>query len=206
MRTIIIPLILAVFTTAAGAAPIVFYNDSSLTTPATYPNLGASGSQTRYFGLDSATDDLLTVSIDLDIGTVDEGTYIQVNGTAIVDITRMDTNSGGPVGMTPGLNQPWTASGTGPRAIFTLTSSGVTLEGLINSGDVSYTSITITAPVTNPVFVDGMNSIVVTNRNVSGPGGTTGWALAGTVNPIPEPSTIAVICLGCLGLIRRSRR
>ena len=105
--------------------------------------------------------------------------------------------------MTPGLFQPWNANGTGlPRAVFTLNPSAITIEGLINNTDTAYTTLTITNPVTLPVFLDGTNQLVVQNLNASGPGGTTGVVLTGSVVHVPEASSLSLLLLGLAGLLR----
>jgi hypothetical protein len=197
-------LVIAVFSAAqAQAVPIPFSNPN----PA---NIGANQTASSNFTLNAATQDLSTVSIQFDLGEVDEGVDIAINGTTIVSLPRMDTNSGGPVGITPGLNQPWNDDGTRPRAIFSITAGSVVLTGLINQNDATYSAITITAPITLPVFQDGVNTFDIKNNNVSGPGGSRNMALSGTVRlrsmAIPEPATISLGLLGIGGLMMRRRR
>lgn len=195
-------LIVAAFGVAqAHAIPIVFDDP-------TPPNIGSNGMTSTNFTLDESTQDISSAVIQFDLGEVDEGIQVMINGTTLFDIPRMDTNSGGPVGITPGLNGPWSDDGSRPRAIFTISETDISVVGLINANDGAYTPLTITAAVTMPTFIDGVNEIKITNNNVSGPGGSRNMALSGTVQPppVPEPATAALGLIGLAGLAGATMR
>jgi len=189
--SLVLAAVMCVGANTASAVPIVFSD-------ATPDNIGSNGSRIVTFTLDDSYQDLSTVQIQFDVGQVDEGFDVTINGTQNVAIPRFDTNPGGPIGITPGLNAPWGHDGTRPRVVSQISSSAITLTGLVNQGDATYTPLTVVAPappVTLPVFIDGTNTFRIDNNNSSGPGGTRVMAISGTVDltgppptPVPVPN------------------
>ena len=186
--TLVLVALMGVGVSTASAVPIVF-SDS------TPDNIGSNGTRNVTFALNAATDDLTSVQIQLDVGEVDEGFELLINGTSIFDVPRFDTNAGGPVGVSPGLYQPWNDDGSRPRIITQISTSAITLTGLLLQGDPAYAPLTLSVPITLPTFSDGVNTIGIKNNNSSGPGGTVNMAISGSVQPPsgpPPPTPVAV--------------
>ncbi len=85
-------------------------------------------------------------------------------------------------------------------------------EGLINNTDTVYSSLAIST-INLPTFLDGVNTIEILNNNASGPGGSTGLGLDGTIDllAVPEPASIAIwlllgVSIGSFGFFRLRKR
>lgn len=183
----------------AAAMPITFSD-------ATPNNIGSNGSTSVTFSLNAATQNIGSTQISFAVGEVDEGFGVTINGTQIFDVAAFDLNDPGhPVGVSPGLNAPWSSSGGNARILVDISATAVTLSGLINAGDGTYTALTLASAAVLPTFVDGLNTFNITNNNEFGPGGIRNMAISGTV-AVPEPATLGMFGLGLAGLGFAARR
>ena len=163
-------------------------------------DIGINGTRSVTFSLDASTQNLSSVDIDFEVGELDEGFELVINGTSIFNVPAFDANDPGhPIGVTPGLASPWNSLPASPRISMSISESVVSVEGLLNANDVAYTPLSIFSGITLPNFIDGLNTVTLNNINANGPGGLRKMAISGTVD-VPEPtSLLGLLALGAIG-------
>jgi cysteine-rich repeat protein len=120
------------------------------------------------FDLDASVPDLGGVSIDLDLTTYDNNFRIDINGVTVVPL-----DPGDPAVFTPPINEPWYANSNGlPRLHITLTEASIDFEGSETTSSTTITTgLVYNQPTTNPIFVEGQNTITIVNPDGPGPDG-----------------------------------
>ncbi len=196
----------------AGAVPITIYED--LNSSGDYDpgeertgGVGGSGGSTFAwaFDLDALTQDLTSTTIEIDFDSWDNNFVVVVNGVTTVPV---DPNN--PAVFTPAIVAPWVTNGNGiPRLIISLSETGISFAAAETSSSATLTSGLIYAqPTTNPVFVDGQNTITIVNPDGPGPDGIDFTTSGDVTLLVPEPGTLFLLAAGCLmlGCISRNPR
>ncbi len=183
-------LLLTFANTANNGAPLGSNGASgtlTLSTPAAYSSLA-----------------VLANSTDGNAALADAVTLNFANGvTATTDISTPDWFDNTASGTTPGGNSYGTATGGLGRVAL----SGGGYSGTPN--DPVLTQTTINLANLGGVNYTGDTLDSLTFSAPAFPVGTDIWAVSGAATPaIPEPSTLAAVALGCLGMmgLRRKRR
>jgi hypothetical protein len=147
----------------AAAAPITIYED--LNSSGDYDTgeertggVGGNGGSTFAwaFDLDALTQDLSSTTIEIVFNTRDNNFIVDIKGVTVVPVDPND-----PAVFTPAVVTPWTANANGiPRLIISLSETDISFAAAETTASTTLTSGLIYAqPTTNPVFVDGQNTI-----------------------------------------------
>jgi hypothetical protein len=130
---------------------------------------GNGGSVFDYaFDLDAATHDLSLTSIELLLITYDHAFRVDINGTTVIPL-----DPGSPAVFTPSIHTPQSPNQNGlPRLRIALTEASIEFSGSETTSSSEMTpGLVYNQPTTNPVFIDGQNTITIENPNGAGPDG-----------------------------------
>jgi hypothetical protein len=183
----------------AGAVPITFYED--VNSSGSYDpgeertgGVGGDGGSTFAwaFDLDAATDVISSATIEIVFNTFDHNFIVDINGVTVVPEDPND-----PATFTPTIFAPWIANVNGlPRLIISLSETDISFTASETTTSATLTPGMIYAqPTTNPIFVDGQNTIVIVNPDYSGTDGID-FTMSGDVAPVPEPGTLPLLAAG----------
>jgi hypothetical protein len=195
----------------AGAVEIVtFYDD--LNSSGDYDfgeertgGVGGDGGSTFAwaFDLDAVTEIISSTEITIVLNTYDHNFGVDVNGVAVVPVDPSH-----PAAFTPAVTMPWNANVNGlPRLVISLSETAISFDGTEDFS--SSTSLTLglvyAQPTINPIFVDGQNTITITNVDGVGADGID-FTISGSVTLVPEPGSLSLVAAGLLVLTWKSRR
>jgi cysteine-rich repeat protein len=127
---------------------------------------GNGGSVFDYvFDLDASTHDLSLTSIELLLPAYNHAFRIDINGTTVVPL-----DPGDPAVFAPSIDVPWLSNSNGlPRLRIALTEASVEFSGSETTSSTEMTTgLVYNQATTNPVFVDGRNTITIENPNGTG--------------------------------------
>ena len=193
----------------AGAVPFTIYED--VNSSGDYDpgeertgGVGGDGGSTFAwaFDLDVLTQDVSSATIEIVFNTWDNNFSVDINGVMVVPVDPND-----PAVFTPAIATPWTANANGlPRLIISLGETGISFAGAETTSSTTLTpGLVYAQPTTNPVFVDGQNTITIVNPDDAGPDGVD-FTISGDVTLTPEPGSLPLVATGLLLLAWIRRR
>jgi hypothetical protein len=195
---------------SASAVPITIYDDTNSSGAYDLGEAvsgGANGdpgaTYALEFDLDSVTQDITGAVLDITFEYWDNNFIIVVNGVTVVPL-----DPGDPAVFTPGVSNPWLPNDNAlPRLAIVMSQTGIAFSSALTTTDTTMTSGLVYAqPTTNPVFVNGQNTITIVNPDGPGPDSLF-FTISGDVPLIvPEPATAALFGAGLCALALASRR